>query len=66
MIELSEQQIIDQVAHRVADAHIQVPPDQVATLVHEEYARFDGRPIRDDIPLFVERNAKRKLSKLSA
>jgi len=59
------QQIIDQLAHRLADAHIEVPPDQVARLVHEEYARFDGRPIRDYVPLFVARNAKRQLSKLS-
>ena len=66
MIELSEQQIIDQVAHRLADAHTQVEPAHVVRVVQEEYARFDSRPIRDFIPLFVERNATKKLAKLSS
>ena len=66
MIELSEQQIISQLAQRLADKHAQVEPDQVTRVVHEEYARFDGRPIRDFIPLFVERNAIQELSKLGA
>ena len=66
MIELSEQQIIDQLAKRLADKHAQVEPDRVTRVVHEEYARFDGRPIRDYIPLFVERNAAQELSKPGA
>jgi hypothetical protein len=32
--------------------------------VNEEHARFDGRPIREFIPLFVERNTKAGLAKL--
>jgi hypothetical protein len=64
MIELNEQQIIDQVARRLADVHKEVEPAQVTRVVQEEYARFEGRPIRDFIPLFVERNAKSELSKL--
>jgi hypothetical protein len=32
--------------------------------VHEQYARFDGSPIRDFVPLFVERSATRELTKL--
>jgi hypothetical protein len=34
--------------------------------VNEEYSRFDGRPIRDFIPLFVERNATKELAKLGS
>jgi hypothetical protein len=64
VIALSEQQIIDQLAQRLADVHDRVEPTEVAKVVHEQYARFDGRPIRDFIPLFVERNAKAQLSKL--
>ena len=64
MIELSEQQIIDPLAQRLADVHKQVEPDHVTRVVHQqEYARFEGRPIRDFIPLFVERNATQELSK---
>jgi len=34
--------------------------------VHHNHARFDGRPIRDFVPLFVERAAKRQLSQVGA
>ena len=64
VIELSEQQIIDQLAQRLADAHATVAPDRVAAVVHAQYARFEGRPIRDFIPLFVERGAKAELTRL--
>ena len=66
MIELSEQQIIDQLAGRLVDSHAGIEPDHISRVVHEEYARFNGRPIRDFIPLFVERNAKAELSKLGS
>ena len=66
MIALSEQQIIDQLAQRLADAHTKVEPAQVAKVVHEQYAFFDGRPIRDFIPLFVERRATAELIRLHA
>jgi (2Fe-2S) ferredoxin len=64
MIKLSEQQIIDQLTRRLAAVYRQVEPARVTRVVQEEYARFEGRPIRDYIPLFVERHAKDQLSKL--
>jgi hypothetical protein len=63
---LSEQQLIDQLAQRLARKHTQIEPARVTRVVQEEYARFNGRPIRDVIPLFVERNATKELSKLGA
>lgn len=66
MIELSEQQIIDQLAQRLATVYAAVEPDRVTGAVREEYARFDGLPIRDFIPLLVERNVKSELAKLGA
>ncbi|AFM16978.1 hypothetical protein Mycch_2195 [Mycolicibacterium chubuense NBB4] len=66
MVALSEQQIIDQLAQRLADAHTAVERAQVAEIVREHYSRFDGRPIRDFVPLFVERNAKADLAKIRA
>ena len=63
VIESSEQQTIDQVAQRLISVYPDADPTHVARLVNEEYARFEGRPIRDFIPLFVERNAKAELSK---
>ena len=66
MIKLSEQQIIEQLAGRLVEVYAEIQPDYVTTIVQEEYARFDGRPIRDFVPLFVERNVKTERSKLSA
>jgi hypothetical protein len=65
VIVLSEQQIIDELAGRLVDVYAGIEPKHVSRIVHEEYARFEGRPIRDFIPLFVERKAKAELSKLS-
>ena len=64
VIKLSEQQIIDQLAQRLAGAYTHVEPDQIARVVNEEYSRFEGRPIRDYIPRFVERHSADRLSKL--
>ena len=63
MIESTEQQTIDELAQRLVSVYPDADPTDVARLVNEEYARFAGRPIRDFIPLFVERNAKAELSK---
>jgi len=60
---LSEQQIIDQLTHRLAGVHTQVEPAQIARVVQSEYARFEGSPIRDFVPLFVERRAVKELTK---
>jgi len=65
MIALSEQQVIDQLAQRLASAYTHVGPDQVARVVSEEYDRFGDRPIRDYIPLFVKRHSADRLSKLA-
>jgi hypothetical protein len=62
MIELSEQQIIDQIAERLAGTHPDVSPEAVTRVVQEEHARFNGRPLRDFVPLFVERSAKAELA----
>ena len=63
MIQLTEQQIIDQLAARLAATHEHIDPAHVGRVVLEEYARFDGRPIRDFIPLLVERNVNAELTK---
>jgi hypothetical protein len=41
-----------------------VPPLTVSDVVHKMHAKFDGRPIRDFVPLFVERNAQSEFAKL--
>jgi hypothetical protein len=63
MIELSEEQTVDQLAQRLVSVYADADPADVARLVNEEYSRFDGRPIRDYVRLFVERNVAAQLSK---
>lgn len=66
MIELSEQTVIDQVVDRLTQTYPAVPPSTVSSVVHGVHARFDGRPLRDYIPLFVERIARTELAGLTA
>lgn len=66
MIELNEHQIIDQVADRLVDAYPRVPAETVDKVVREKYERFEGRPVRDFVPLLVERNARSELAAFAA
>jgi hypothetical protein len=60
MVDSSEWTAIGQVVDRPA-----VPPDTVTTVVHRNHAKFDGRPLRDFVPLFVERVSRRELAEIS-
>jgi len=64
MVESTESTAIQQVVDRLKQSYPSVPPDTVTTVVHQNHARFDGRPVRDFVPLFVERGARQELAKL--
>ena len=64
MVDSSESTAIQQVVDRLKQSYPSVPPDTVTTVVHQNHARFDGRPVRDFVPLFVERGARQELAKL--
>ena len=66
VIELSEQTVIEQLVVRLTDRYPAISQSTVASVVLETHARFDGRPLRDFIPLLVERNAKSELERLRA
>jgi hypothetical protein len=66
VIELSEQTVIDEVVARLASRYPTIAQSTVSTVVHDVYTRFDGRPLRDYIPLLVERNARTELDRLEA
>ena len=42
-----------------------VAPEVVNEVLRATYARFDGRPIRDFVPLLVERAAAERLRQLA-
>ena len=61
----NEWSAIEQLVDRLRNNYPHVPADTVATVVHHTHAKFDGRPVRDFVPLFVERGAKAELTRLS-
>ncbi|MDT5235751.1 MAG: hypothetical protein QOF47_1738 [Mycobacterium sp.] len=64
MIELSEQTVIEQLVVRLTSRYPTISQSTVATVVRDVHSRFEGRPLRDYIPLLVERNARSELERL--
>ena len=61
IIQISEETQLGEIRHRLLDEFPSVSPPIVATLIRAEHARFEGSRIRDFIPLFVEKRARRDL-----
>ena len=61
--QISETLLIDQVVQRLATRYAELPPDQVTGAVHSAHARFEHCPIREFVPLLVERRARAELSR---
>jgi hypothetical protein len=66
VIELSEQTIIDQLVARLTNRYPAISESTVTTVVRDVHARYDGRPLRDFVPLFVERHARGELDRIAA
>lgn len=62
MTEASERKSIEALVARLADRYPAVPVDRITDVVRSEHAHFDNRPLREFVPLFVERRATRELS----
>src|SRR5262245_35155812 len=60
-----EMAAIKQLVDRLKQDYPDVSPDTIVTVVHQYHARFEGRPVRDFVPLFVEKGAKRELLQIS-
>ena len=65
MAQMSEQTWVNDVISRLAQKYPMVPATTISSIVRDMYAKFDGRPLREFIPLFVERNARVALTKLT-
>lgn len=65
MIDTSEETLIEQVADRLTRTYPTVPPEVVTAIVHGIHTEFDGRPVRDFVPLFVEGRAGGEVAKLA-
>ncbi len=64
VIELREQTIIDGVADRLTSKYAGIPAETVSAVVRGVHAQFDGRPVREYVPLLVERFAGQELDLL--
>ena len=56
---------IEQLVDRLRQSFPEVAAETVTQVVHQHHAKFDGRPVRDFVPLFVERGSRRVLAGLS-
>lgn len=63
-VDSAEWTVIEQLVDRLKLSYPDLPGDTVTNVVHEHHARFDGRPVRDFVPLFVERGSRRALTGL--
>ncbi len=66
VIELREQTVIEQLVVRLTSRYPAISQSTVASVVRDIHSRFEGRPLRDFIPLLVERNARSELERLHA
>lgn len=65
VIELSEQTVIEQLVARLTSRYPAISESTVSSVVRDVHSRYEGRPLRDFVPLFVERHAKSELERLS-
>jgi hypothetical protein len=62
MADLSEQAALTHVEERLTSTYADLPPERVSAIVQKARARFDQSPIRDFVPLLVERRARAELA----
>jgi hypothetical protein len=61
--EISEELMIADVERRLTSKYGHLPPEQISAAVERARARFEQSPIRDFVPLLVERHARAELTK---
>ncbi|OPX09719.1 hypothetical protein B1790_14790 [Mycobacterium sp. AT1] len=61
-VESNERAVISQLVDRLMASYPDVSPETVTMVVEHQHAEFDGSRVRDFIPLFVERRARRELA----
>lgn len=62
---LDERTQLAEVAERLAARYPAVPQATIGEVVDDLHARFNGARLREFVPMFVERNARRALDELS-
>jgi hypothetical protein len=65
MSDLSEQVALARLEERLTGIYAGLPADRVSAAVQDARARFDQSPIRDFVPLLVERRVRAQLAAAS-
>jgi len=60
--EPDEEQAMEQVAARLMERYPDATREQIDAIVDEEHQLYDGRPVRDVVPVLVERAASHRLA----
>ncbi len=63
--DLSDDEVMAQVAEKLAEKNPDVPRTVIDDMVREEYLAIAGRPVRDYLSVLTERAAKKRLKKLA-
>jgi len=63
MAEISESVMIAEVERRLSSMYSDLPADRVSSAIQSAHAQFAQSPIRDFVPLLVERRARAELAK---
>ncbi|MRG60167.1 hypothetical protein GE115_09845 [Agromyces sp. CFH 90414] len=61
----SEQRSVDEVIGRLSEKYPDIDPALIQGIVAEEHEAFDGRPVRDFVPVLVEKKAKQRVKALA-
>jgi hypothetical protein len=59
-----ERRVVEGVIARLAARYPEQPVDRIAAVVEQELRGLDGTPIRDFVPILVERQARERLGQL--
>jgi hypothetical protein len=57
-----ESRALEQLVERLTARFSEIPGDTVRAIVTATHEQFTGRPIRDFVPVLVEREAKERLT----
>lgn len=60
----SEQRGVDEVIDRLGEKYPDVDREVIGVIVTEEHEAFNGRPVRDFVPVLVEKRAKQRVKAL--
>lgn len=60
----SEQRGVDEVVTRLSGRFPDVDVERIRAIVAEEHHAYEGRPVRDFVPVLVEKNAKKRVKAL--